>query len=77
MTTESNTLLGIKKRSLVVHALDISPTTDALLHSDFTKRAVTVLGLEVLHLGLLGGDLSGKSFLQRLGGHGATRRLSH
>jgi hypothetical protein len=62
-TTETNTLVGVEKRSLVVHALNVTSTTDALVDSDFTHGHSTVLSLKLLHLGLLGRYLGGKDFL--------------
>jgi hypothetical protein len=59
-------LVGIKKRGLIVHALDVSSTTNALVHGDLTEGLVAVLLLELLQGGLLGGNLSLQDVLNTL-----------
>lgn len=65
-STEADTLLGIEQGGLVVHALNVTTTTDALLNGDFTKRAMTVLLLELLQSLLLGRNLVLQDLLKAL-----------
>lgn len=66
VSTEANTFLCIEEGSLVVHALDIAATANALIDSHLSKRHVTILGLEILEGSLLGRDLILKDLLQAL-----------
>jgi hypothetical protein len=66
VAAEADTLLSIQQGGLVVHALDITATTNALLDGDVAKGLVSIVLLELLQLLLLAGDLITQSLLQRL-----------
>lgn len=66
VTTEADTLVGIQQGGLVVHALDVTTTTDALLNGNLTERTVAVLLLELLQSLLLSRDLILQDLLQAL-----------
>lgn len=78
VTAKPNALLRIQQRGLVVHALDIAPTSNALVHSHLTKRQVSVILLELLHSLLLGRNLRLEDFFQsrRVADRGRLRNLA-
>mmetsp|Transcript_6628 Transcript_6628/g.15144 ORF Transcript_6628/g.15144 Transcript_6628/m.15144 type:complete len:278 (-) Transcript_6628:61-894(-) len=69
VASESDALLRVQQRGLVVHALHVAAASDALIDCHLTEGHVAVIGLELLHRRLLGRDLVSKNLLEALRRH--------